>query len=92
MVALPGDVTENVATARAALDLAISNGTKMLKGAAAGAGLATMPQESLLTDKETQEILKKGNDAVRSLQGLTKVNKEPAAKAKGSAGKGKGKK
>eukprot|EP00435_Cladocopium_sp_Y103_P057726 s697_g20.t1 len=92
MVAVPADVTENVATARAAMDLAISNCTKMLKGAAAGAGLATMAQESLLTDKKTQEILKKGNDAVRSMQGLTKVNKEPSAKAKASGGKAKGKK
>ena len=49
-----------------------------------------MPQSDLLTDKRAQELLKKGNEAVRSVQSLTKVNKVNKGQAPKAKGKGKG--
>ena len=64
---------------------AVANATKMLGGAARGLGLANMAAEVLLNEKETQEVLKKGNEALRALQALTKVSKGPSVKAKAKA-------
>ena len=55
----------------------------MLNGAAKGCGLGNMATESLWTEKKAQENLKKGHEAVRTLQSITKVNKGQAPKAKG---------
>ena len=86
-VVLPPDAEEVVTSARAELEQAIGNATKMLNGAAKGCGLGSMAPESLLTEKKAQEHLKKGHEAVRTLQSITKVTKGQAPKAKG---KGKG--
>jgi len=86
-VVLPQDVEEVVTSARAEIEQAIGNATKMLNGAAKGRGLGSMATESLLTEKKAQEHLKKGHEAVRTIQSITKVSKGQAPKAKG---KGKG--
>jgi hypothetical protein len=86
-VVLPQDVEEVVTSARAEIEQAIGNATKMLNGAAKGRGVGSMATESLLTEKKAQEHLKKGHEAVRTIQSITKVSKGQAPKAKG---KGKG--
>ena len=86
---LPEDLDRLVSEARAAVALATANAAKMLSGAAKGQGLATMDEAALLNDKGTQEVLKKANTAVRSLQEFCRENKENAAGPKAAARKGK---
>ena len=84
-VPVPPATAELVTRAGQNLASAVANATKMLGGAARGLGLANMAAEVLLNEKETQEVLKKGNEALRALQALTKVSKGPSAKAKAKA-------
>ena len=84
-VPVPPATTELVTLACKTLASAVANATKMLGGAAKGLGLANMAADVLLNEKETQEVLKKGNEALRALQALTKVSKGPSVKAKAKA-------
>ena len=81
-VPMPPATTELVTLAAKNLASAVANATKMLGGAAKGLGLANMSADVLLNEKETQEVLKKGNEALRALQAVTKQIKGPSAKAK----------
>ena len=71
-VPVPPATTELVTLAGQNLASAVANATKMLGGAARGLGLANMAAEVLLNEKETQEVVKKGNEALRALQGRSR--------------------
>lgn len=78
-----------VTEAQSAVSLAMANASKMLSGASKGQGLASMEEAALLNVKGTQEVLKKANIAVRTLQEFCRSNKENAAGPKATAKKGK---
>ena len=81
-VSLSADDDRIIGEASETLEQAISKGMAMLSDAANGKSLADLPASDLKNEKELQQVIKDGNNAVRVAQAFVRANKENAAAAK----------